>query len=235
VVVFALVRLRNPALAVLAALALGLGLAFGSGVALWPVLSLPVPVLEFVAPAARFEVLVGLGVPLYLVTMASQNLPGFAILRGAGYVAPVRAALLVTGALSTLSGLFGAHTTSMAAITASICLSDDVHPDRDHRWKVGLVYAAFWVGLGLLSPVILPVLAALPALLMTGLVALALLGPLMGALTAAFVPVETRFAAVMTLAVTGSGVAVFGVGAAFWGLLAGLAVHGLNRAAARLA
>jgi len=169
------------------------------------------------------------------VTMASQNLPGFAILRGAGYVAPVRAALLVTGALSTLSGLFGAHTTSMAAITASICLSDDVHPDRDHRWKVGLVYAAFWVGLGLLSPVILPVLAALPALLMTGLVALALLGPLMGALTAAFVPVETRFAAVMTLAVTGSGVAVFGVGAAFWGLLAGLAVHGLNRAAARLA
>lgn len=233
VAVFALVRLKNPAVAVLAALGLGLALAFGLGLSVWPALPVPVPVLEFVAPAWRLEVLVGLGVPLYLVTMASQNLPGFATLRAAGYEPPVRPALIVTGGLSALSGLFGAHTTSMAAITAAICLGDDVHPDREQRWKVGLVYAGFWVALGLLSPVILPLLAALPAPLMTGLVALALLGPLMGALTGAFVPVETRFAAVMTLAVTGSGVAAFGVGAAFWGLMAGLAVHGLGRAAER--
>jgi len=227
--VFIVVRLLNPAVAVLAALGLGLVLAFGSGLAVWPALAVPVPVLEFVPPALRIEVLVGLGLPLYLVTMASQNLPGFATLRAAGYVPPVRPALITTGALSALSGLFGAHTTSMAAITAAICLGHDVHPDRDQRWKVGLVYGAIWVGWGLLSPVILPLLAALPAALMTGLVALALLGPLMGALTGAFVPVETRFAAVMTLAVTGSGVAAFGVGAAFWGLLAGLLVHGLGR------
>ena len=231
VAVFVLVRLRNPAVAVLAALALGLVLAFGSELAVWPVLPWPVPVLEFIPPTFRIEVLVGLGLPLYLVTMASQNLPGFATLRAAGFEPPVRPALMVTGGLSALSGLFGAHTSSMAAITAAICLGDDVHPDRDQRWKVGLVYAGFWVALGLLSPVILPLLAALPPALMTGLVALALLGPLMGALTGAFVPVETRFAAVLTLAVTGSGVAAFGVGAAFWGLLAGLAVHALGRLA----
>jgi benzoate membrane transport protein len=233
VAVFALVRLRNPAVAVLAALALGLALAFGTGLAIWPALTVPVPQLDFIPPAFRIEVLIGLGLPLYLVTMASQNLPGFATLRAAGYAPPVQPALVVTGGLSAVSGLFGAHTTSMAAITAAICLGDDVHPDRNQRWKVGLVYAGFWVALGLLSPVILPLLAALPAPLMTGLVALALLGPLMGALTGAFVPVETRFAAVMTLAVTGSGVAAFGVGAAFWGLAAGLGMYGLGRAAAR--
>ncbi len=233
VAVFAVVRLRNPAVAVLASLALGLIAAFSFGLAQWPALSWPVPVLTLIVPAFRIEVLAGLGLPLYLVTMASQNLPGFAILRAAGYEPPVRPALLTTGALSALSGLFGAHTTSMAAITAAICLGDDVHPDRDQRWKVGLAYGGFWVALGLLSPVILPLLAALPAALMTGLVALALLGPLMGALTGAFMPPATRFAAVMTLAVTGSGVSAFGVGAAFWGLLAGLAVQGLTRAAAR--
>jgi len=231
--VFLLVRLKNPAVAVLAALAVGLGLAFGMGVAEWPSLSLPRPSAAIIAPAFRAEVLLGLGVPLYLVTMASQNLPGFATLRTAGYEPPVRPALVVTGGLSMLGALFGGHTVNMAAITAAICLGDDVHPDRNQRWRVGLVYAAIWTGLGVLSPVILPLLAALPAPLMTGLVALALLGPLMGALTAAFAPAETRFAAVTTLAVAGSGVAAFGIGAAFWGLLAGLAVHLAGRLAAR--
>ncbi len=161
--------------------------------------------------------------------MASQNLPGFATLRAAGYEPPVGPALITTGGISAVAGLFGAHTVSMAAITAAICLGDDTHPDRNQRWKVGLVYAGFWVMLGLLGPVILPLLAALPPALMTALVALALLGPLMGALTGAFTPPQTRFAATVTLAVTASGVAAFGIGAAFWGLLAGLAVYALER------
>jgi len=234
VTVFALVRLWNPAMAVLAALGTGLALAFGLGAAVLPALGLPFPHMTFIAPELQPQVLIGLGLPLYLVTMASQNLPGFAVLRAAGYTPPVRPALMVTGGLSALSALFGAHPVNMAAITAAICLGDDLHPDRDQRWKVGLAYGAVWGGLGLLSPVILPLLAALPAPLMAGLVALALLGPLMGALTGAFVPVDTRFAAVVTLAVAGSGVAAFGIGAAFWGLVAGLAAHGLNRLTAYL-
>lgn len=229
IAVFLLVRLKNPAIAVLAALATGLALAFFSGSAHLPPLALPLPTLEFIPPAVRLDVLLGLGLPLYLVTMASQNLPGFATLRAAGYEPPVGPALITTGGLSALAGLFGAHPVSMAAITAAICLGEDTHPDRSQRWKVGLVYAGFWVLLGLLGPVILPILAALPPALMTALVALALLGPLMGALTGAFTPPATRFAATMTLAVTASGVAAFGIGAAFWGLLAGLAVHALER------
>jgi benzoate membrane transport protein len=233
VAVFVAVRLWNPALAVIAALALGLMLAFGSGAALWPALALPLPRLEFIRPGFDPGVIVGLALPLYLVTMASQNLPGFATMRAAGYEPPVRPALGVTGGISALIGLFGAHTVSMAAITAAICMGPDVHPVKEERWRVGLVYAAIWVGLGLLGPAILSLLGALPGEVMLALVALALLGPLTGALTTAMAVPEQRFAAVLTLAVTASGVPFFGVGAAFWGLLAGLALHATERAAAR--
>lgn len=233
VAVFLAVRLKNPALAVLAALATGLLLAFTTGAASLPALHLPFPTLTFIPPAFRPDVLIGLGLPLYLVTIASQNLPGFATLRAAGYEPPVGPALITTGGISALTGLFGAHTISMAAITAAICLGDDTHPDRNQRWKVGLAYGGIWVVLGLLSPAILTLLTALPPALMTGLVALALLGPLMGALTGAFTPQVTRFAAVVTLAVTASGVAAFGIGAAFWGLVAGLVVHAIEHSAKR--
>jgi benzoate membrane transport protein len=233
IAVFAVVRLRNPALAVLAALGAGLVLAFALGVASAPLLHLPMPRLVFIAPAFRPDVLLGLGVPLYLVTMASQNLPGFATLRAHGYEPPVRPALITTGLLSAISALFGAHTTSMAAITAAICMGPDTHPDPAQRWKAGVVYAVFWIGLGLFSPAILGVLLALPPALMVALVALALLSPLMGALTGAFTTPSTRFAATVTLTVTASGVAAFGVGAAFWGLLAGLAMVALERGLAR--
>lgn len=231
--VFLGVRLKNPALAVLAALGLALALAFGLGLAPVPPLRLSLPVPVFVRPEPSLHAMVGLALPLFLVTMASQNLPGFAILRAAGYPPPVRPALVTTGGLSALAGLFGAHTVSMAAITAAICLGPDVEPDPARRWRVGLVYAGVWVLLGLFGPVLLAVLQALPEAVMTLLVALALLGPLMGALAGAFQRAETRFAATITLAVTGSGVTLLGVGAAFWGLLAGLAVAGLEALARR--
>jgi benzoate membrane transport protein len=219
--VFALVRLQSPPFAVLAALVTGVGLALVTGTQV-PALAVAAPAPVLIWPEFTAAALLGLGLPLYLVTMASQNLPGFAVLRAAGYAPPVQSALMVTGGLSGLSALFGAHTINMAAITAAICLGDDVHPDRDQRWKVGLFYAAFWVCLGLLGPVILTVL--------TGIVALALLSPLMGALAGAMATAETRFAATVTLAVAGSGVAAFGIGGAFWGLLAGLIVWGMERA-----
>lgn len=226
--VFVLVRLFNPALAVLAAFATGVALALAGGADLSG-LGLSSPMLTPVLPEFRLSVILGLGLPLYLVTMAAQNLPGFATLRAAGYEPPVALSLIVTGGLSALSAIFGAHTTSMAAITAAICLGPDVHPDRDKRWVVGLAYAAAWVVLGLLSPTMLDLLAALPAPVVLALVALALLSPLMGALSGAFAAPEQRFAATLTLAVTASGVAAFGIGAAFWGLLAGLAVFALER------
>jgi len=232
IAVFAVVRLWNPSFAVLAALATGA--ALGLHPEALAGLTVARPQLTFIVPAFEPSVLIGLGLPLYLVTMASQNLPGFATLRAAGYEPPVRPALAVTGGLSALGGLFGAHTISMAAITAAICLGDDVHPDRTQRWKVGLAYAAVWVALGLFGPWILALIGALPPQMMTALVALALLGPLTGAFSGAFTHPPQRFAAAVTLTTTASGVAFFGIGAAFWGLIAGIAIFALERAAQRL-
>jgi benzoate membrane transport protein len=228
IAVFLTVRLINPAMAVLAAFASGILLALLCGADLSS-LRLTAPVLEPVAPRFRLSVILGLGLPLYLVTMASQNLPGFATLRAAGYEPPVAPALTATGLISALTAPFGAHTVSMAAITAAICLGPDVHPDRDRRWIVGLAYAGAWVLLGLLSPTVLQLLSALPAPVVLALVALALLSPLMGALTGAFAEPSQRFVATLTLAVTASGVAAFGIGAAFWGLVAGMGVQLLDR------
>lgn len=229
VALFVLVRVKNPAMAVLAALAAGLVTAFASGAASLPLLPPIPPMPTLIAPEFHGAALIGLGLPLYLVTMASQNLPGFATMRAAGYEPPVAPALTVTGLISAATALIGAHTVNMAAITAAICMGDDVHPDRTQRWKVGLAYAAIWVILGLTGPVVIAILAALPPALMTALVALALLGPLMGALTGAFATPDQRFSATLTLAVTGAGVAFAGIGAAFWGLLAGLAVWMIER------
>lgn len=228
ILTFALVRLWNPSFAVLAALAAGLALTFGGGTPL-PSGPFALPHLTFIPPHFTVSALIGLGLPLYLVTMASQNLPGFAVLRGAGYEPPVAPALRVTGAISAVAALFGAHTINMAAITAAICLGEDVHPDRNQRWKVALAYAAVWLGLGLFGPVILASLAALPIELIATVAGLALISPLMGALGAAFSDPEARFPSAVTMMIAASGASAFGIGGAFWGLLAGLAVSLLER------
>ena len=231
VAIFLLARLANPLIAALVTLAAGIAMAL-----LQPGSGLPAPAFDpspftFVAPAFDVAVLIGLGVPLYLVTMASQNLPGFAVLRANGYTPPVQPALLVTGAGSAVAALWGAHTFNMAAITAAICLDPGVEPDPTRRWRVGLIYGAFWVALGLAGSLILPVILALPPEIVATVAGLALIAPLIGAAAQAFEPPTTRFAAAVTFATTASGVAAFGIGAAFWGLLAGLLVLGLDRAA----
>ncbi|MGL5011197.1 MAG: benzoate/H(+) symporter BenE family transporter, partial [Paracoccaceae bacterium] len=120
VAIFALVRLWNPAFAVIAALGAGIAIALMTGAAVWPVVGLSAPAPIFVAPAISPGVLLGLALPLYLVTMAGQNLPGFATLRAAGYEPSVQSALAVTGGLSAVAALFGGHPVNMAAITAAI-------------------------------------------------------------------------------------------------------------------
>jgi benzoate membrane transport protein len=233
VAIFLVVRLANPLYATLATLAAGLIMAFTlSGAPPVPTFD-PLP-FTFIAPAFDAAVLIGLGVPLYLVTMASQNLPGFAVLRATGYTPPVRPALLVTGGGSALAALWGAHTFNMAAITAAICLDPSTEPDPSHRWRVGLIYGAFWVALGFMGTLILPAILAMPPEIVATVAGLALIAPLIGAASQAFEPPATRFAAAVTFATTASGVAAFGIGAAFWGLLAGLLVMGLDEAATRI-
>ena len=228
VAVFLVVRLFNPALAVLAVLFVGLGLAFGHGLAAPVSSDLTLSTLTFIPPLFEPAALIGLGVPLFLVTMASQNLPGFAVLRASGYVPPTRPILAVTGAASVISAFFGAHTSNLAAISAAICTGPDTHPDPAKRWLVGPFYALCYLIFAAFSANLIALIAALPPELIRTVAGLALIGAFTGALATALADEAKRFPAVLTLAVTASGLSLFGIGSAFWGLATGLLVMGLD-------
>lgn len=230
---FLVARLVSPIGAVLVALVGGVGLAWALGLMGAVPQGLQLSTLQLVVPAFEPGVLLGLGLPLFLVTMASQNLPGFAVLQAAGYRPPTRSILAVTGIASLLTAPFGAHASNIAAITASICTGPDVHPDPGRRWLTGPVYALCYLVLALFGASLVELFAAMPPALITTVAGVALIGPLAGALAAALAQERQRFAAVLTLVVTASGVSVLGIGAPFWGLAAGLSVLGLDGLAAR--
>ena len=231
---FLLVRLFNPALAVLAVLFVGLGAALGTGRAGALPSDLSLSSLAFIAPAFEPAVLIGLGLPLFLVTMASQNLPGFAVLRASGYAPPSRPILAVTGLASVVTAFFGAHTSNLAAISAAICTGPDTHPDPGKRWMVGPFYALNYLIFAAFSAALIGLIAALPPELIRTVAGLALMGAFAGALGSALSEESRRFPAVLTLAVTASGLTLFGIGSAFWGLAAGLLALGLDHMAVRL-
>jgi benzoate membrane transport protein len=232
VVAFFVLRLYSPAWAVLAVLFLGVGLAYLLGLTR-PVGDLPLSSFVWVRPDFDPATLLGLGVPLYLVTMASQNLPGFAVLKAAGYSVPSRSILTVTGLASLLTAGVGAHTSNLAAITASICTGPDAHPDKDKRWLCGPFYAGGYAVLAIFGASLVALFASFPEALIATVAGIALTGPLVNALGASLKDNGDRFAAVVTFAVTASGMSVFGIGSAFWGLIAGLVVYGLDRTVRR--
>lgn len=223
VALFFVIRLFNPSLAVIAVLVTGVVLALVSGRS--PALPAPeISTLALVWPEFHMGAMIGLAVPLYLVTMASQNLPGFAVLRASGYEPPTGACLRVTGLFSLLSAPFGASTSNLAAISAVLCTNPDAHPDPRQRWLTGPVYAAIYVIFALFGASLVAIFAVLPATLIALVAGLALTGPFINAMALALKDENERLAATITFAVTASGIAFFGVGSAFWALLAGLGV-----------
>ncbi len=233
-VVFAVVRLINPMWAVLSVLLAGVSLTFILGLNGALPQGLSLSHLEYVTPSFEPAVLIGLALPLYLVTMASQNLPGLAVLRADGYDPPARAAFAVTGFFAFLSAFFGAATTNLSAITAAICTGPDAHPDPKERWIGGVFYAGWWILLAAIGASSVQFFAAMPAALIATVAGTALFGSLASSLAQGLSAERTRFAALTTFAVSASGITFFGIGAAFWGLLAGLAVIGLDGAARQL-
>jgi benzoate membrane transport protein len=234
IVLFLVARLLVPTLASLVVLVAGALIAVGFGlVKPMPALGLSRP--ELIMPAWDVATLIGLGVPLYLVTMASQNLPGFAVLRASGYQPPTQPVLAATGAASLATAFLGAHTSNLAAISAALCTGPEAHPDPGQRWKAGVFYALWWVLIALFGASLVGLFAALPPALLVTVAGTALLGSMAGAMGAALAADKERFAAAGTLAVTVSGVTLMGVGSAFWGLCFGLLVMGVERLLGRLA
>lgn len=225
---FFVLRLVNPAISVLAVLIGGGAAAFLTG----RVGGLPTPelsTLTWVWPEFSAGAIVGLAVPLYLVTMASQNLSGLAVLRASGYEPDPAPLIGVTGLFSVLTAPFGASTTNLAAISAAICTGPDVHPDPAERWKTGPFYALAYLVFAIFGASLVAIFAVLPQSLIVLVAGLALLGPLANALGIALRNDEERMAATVTFAVTASGLVLFGIGSAFWGLIAGLVVLFFDR------
>jgi benzoate membrane transport protein len=223
ILLFLGVRLINPHMAVVAVLLAGGALAYALDLARPIEGDLGLSQFVFVTPSFDWTAIVGLALPLYIVTMASQNLAGFAVLKAAGYPVPTRDALAATGLASFVGAFSGSIPLGMAAITASICTGPDTHPDKDKRWIAGLWYAGYYVLLAAFGAALVALLAAMPKALIATFAGLGLVGALQGALTGALKEESERFPAVLTLAVTASGISLFGVGAAFWGLVAGIA------------
>ncbi|HTR86779.1 MAG TPA: benzoate/H(+) symporter BenE family transporter [Reyranella sp.] len=228
IVLFLVVRVLMPALASLIVLFAGGLIAWALGL-VKPIPPLGLSHLEVIVPIWDVATLIGLGVPLYLVTMASQNLPGFAVLRSAGYEPPTQASLAVTGGASVVTAFLGAHTSNLAAISAALCAGPDAHPDPAERWKTGMFYAFFWGLMSLFGASLVGLFGALPPALLATIAGTALLGSTAGAMGQALAHEKERLAAAGTLAVTVSGVTLLGVGSAFWGLVFGLLVLGLER------
>ncbi len=229
VALFFVIRLFSPALSVLAVLAGGTFYAWALGrVPEFP--SLELSTLVLTAPNFSVAGFFGLAIPIYLVTMASQNLAGLAVLKAAGYEPPAGQLIGVTGIGSLLSAPFNAGTTNLSAMAAAMCTSPDVHPDLAERWKVGPFYTLAYLVFALFGASMVALFAVLPPTLILIVAGLGLIGSLANALSIAIAEPVHRMAATVTFAVTASGVTALGIGAAFWGLVAGLVVLGLERA-----
>lgn len=179
--------------------------------------------LEPVIPRFDLTAAMGLAVPLYLVTLASQNLPGLVVLHSAGYQPPANRLIFWTGVGSLVAAPFGGHGVNLAAITAAICTNEDAHPDAAQRWKVGVVYGLLYVVVALFAAPLAGLFIAMPMHVLAAITGLALLAPLTGSLTQMMGDTQAREASILTFAATASGMALFGIGSAFWGLLVGFA------------
>jgi benzoate membrane transport protein len=182
----------------------------------------------FVLPEFNLQAAIGLGLPLFIVTMASQNLPGVAAQRAAGVTVPVSPVITGTGLATLVLAPFGSFGLNLAAITAAICMGPEAHPDPRRRYVAPVAAGAFYLLVGLGGGAVVGLLAAFPHALVVAVAGLALLGTIAGALASALAVEKHRDAAALTFLVTLSGVSLAGIGAPFWGVVAGAVALGVQ-------
>lgn len=215
-----------PRYAVIAAMIIGIVIVIAQGdVVTTDVVTTDVvfkPVLPtYITPDFSFAHSLSVALPLFLVTMASQNAPGIAAMKAAGYSAPVSPLIVFTGLLALVFSPFGVYSVGIAAITAAICQSPEAHPDKDQRWLAAVGAGIFYLLAGLFGSAITGMMAALPVSWIQMLAGLALLSTISGSLYQALHNERERDAAVVAFLVTASGLTLVGIGSAFWGLIAG--------------
>jgi benzoate membrane transport protein len=186
------------------------------------------PVLTL--PAFSLSAVISIGIPLFVVAMASQNVPGIAVLRADGYQTPSAPLIATTGIASLLLAPFGSHGVNLAAITAAICTGREAHEDRTKRYTAAVWCGVFYLVAGIFGATIAALFGSLPKALVVSVAALALFGSIMSGLTNAMQDARQREAALVTFMVTASGLTLLSIGSAFWGLVAGLVTHAVLNA-----
>lgn len=186
-------------------------------------LSLAAPVFEM--PQFSLHALLGVALPLFIITLTGQYMPGMLVLRNDGYRVSANPILTVTGLGSLIMAPFGAHAFNIAAITAAICTGPDAHPDPRKRYIAGLACGVFYILVGAFGVTLATLFMVLPKTFITTLAGLALLGAIGGSLANAMADARTRETALITFLATAANVTLLGVGGAFWGLVAGLSAH----------
>ncbi len=205
----------------LAVLAAAIMLAVSSNLAPGA-LSVALPSLQLVLPVFTLEALVKIAIPLFVITMASQNLTGLAVMRANGFEVDAGAPFALTGLASAIVALFGGLTVNLAAITAALAAGPEAHPDPARRWVAPVAAGFVYFALALLATLAAAFIAAAPPILIEAVAGLALLPSLAGALSGALANDDLRLPAVVTFVTTASGITLLGIGGAFWGLLAGI-------------
>ena len=220
--VYLLARRLLPRYAVILTLLVGIAFAAGLGLLRVDGLSLQLAKPIFIAPTFSFAAVVGIALPLFIVTMASQNVPGVAVIRASGYPIPISPVVGWTGVANLLLAPFGAFALNLAAITAAICMGREAHEDASRRYVAAIAAGVFYVVVGLFGATVAALFAAFPKELILAIAGIALLGTIGNSLAAALREEGDREPALVTFLVTASGLSLGGIGAAFWGLVAGV-------------
>ena len=183
----------------------------------------------YIAPSFNLQACISIGLPLYIVTMTSQNLPGIAVLKAHNYKAPISASLNVTGLVNVLCAPFGAYSINLAAITAAICMSDEADKNPDKRYWASIAGGVFYILMALCAATLVGLVASLPQALILALAGIALFGTMANSLQQALTGSQYTEAAIVTFLVTASDLTMFSVGSAFWGIIAGVCTVMITR------
>ncbi len=225
ILAYVVLRRVSARYAVVGILLAGLGLLLVQGRLDLHGLELRLAAPVFTMPVFTVNALLGVALPLFLITLTGQYMPGMLVLRNDGFRTPADPIVTATGLGSLLMAPFGSHAFNIAAITAAICTGPEAHEDPSRRWIAGIAAGVFYILVGVFGVTLAAVFLALPATFITTLAGLALLGTLGGSLATAVADARTREAALITFLAAAANITLFGIGGAFWGLVIGLLAH----------
>jgi benzoate membrane transport protein len=227
ILAYALLRRFTARYAIVGVLVTGIALLLGLGQVSFASVALKFAVPVWVTPEFSLNTLLGVALPLFVITLTGQYMPGMLVLRNDGFKTSANPILTVTGLGSLIMAPFGSHAFNVAAITAAICTGKESHEEPAKRYVAGLACGVFYVLVGVFGTTLAALFVVLPPTFITTLAGLALLGAIGGSLATALVDLRGRETALITFLATAANVTLFGLGGAFWGLVAGLAAHGL--------